>query len=120
MDTRSRRNPLRILAPVALVAFAIALVVVLSGGNGGGGGGTAADKAASARDLGPAVSKTTQRRHRTTIASGQLPQSVYIVKDGDTLGGIAQKTGVPIANLQDLNPGLDQFSLVAGQRIKLR
>jgi LysM repeat protein len=42
------------------------------------------------------------------------------VKQGDTLAGIAQTTGVPVARMQELNPGLDQFSLVAGQQIKLR
>src|SRR4051794_13922372 len=115
MGTRRRRSPLRLLAPIAIVAFAIALVIVLSGGNGGGGGGSAANTSAGARDLGSTVSQRATR-HRRSSTSGQLPQDVYVVKNGDTLGGIAQKTGVPIAKLQDLNPGLDQFSLVAGQR----
>ena len=118
MDTRGRRTPLRVLAPVAIVAFAIALVVVLSGSNGSAHGGSAADRAAKARDLGPAAPQRAGRRHRAS--SGQLPQSVYIVKSGDTLGGIAQKTGVPITKLQDLNPGLDPSGLQTGQRIKLR
>jgi LysM repeat protein len=42
------------------------------------------------------------------------------VKTGDTLGSIAVTTGVPVSRLQELNPNLDQFSLVAGQRIKIR
>lgn len=120
MDSR-RRSPLRILAPLAIVAFALALILVLSGGSGGTSG-TKADNVQKARDLGPTVKPGSGSSGGTTTASsgGSLPQSVYVVKDGDTLGGIAQVTGVPVNKLQDLNPGLDQFSLVAGQRIKLR
>ncbi|MEA2351873.1 MAG: LysM domain, partial [Thermoleophilaceae bacterium] len=44
----------------------------------------------------------------------------YVVKTGDTLGSIAQKTGVPVEKLQELNPTLDPQALVSGQRIKLR
>ena len=43
-----------------------------------------------------------------------------MVKTGDTLAGIAQRTGVPIERLQALNPNLDPQTLVSGQRIKLR
>ena len=120
---QSRRSPVRILAPAGIAAFAIALVLILSGGNGSSGG-TSADRAAKARDLGPTTTTTAATRHHhrssTGGGSGALPQSVYVVHQNDTLGGIAQKTGIPISKLQDLNPGLDQFSLVAGQRIKLR
>ena len=100
-----------------MLVFALALILILAGGNGGGGG-TPATRAEQSRDLGPTVSAKS-RRHRST-GSGKLPQNVYVVKSGDTLAGIADKTGVPVSRLQDLNPGLDQFSLVAGQRIQLR
>ena len=33
MDTAERRSPLRILAPVALIVFALALVVIISSAN---------------------------------------------------------------------------------------
>ena len=120
----SRRSPLRILAPAAIAVFALALIVLVSSGNGGSGGGSAADKAQKARDLGPTGATRPRGASTSTSSSrrssGRLPQGVYVVQRDDTLSGIAQKTGVPIARLQDLNPGLDQFSLVAGQRIKLR
>jgi hypothetical protein len=118
-----RGSPLRILAPLALVGFGVALVLIISSGGGGGGGGKGGAHAAEkARDLGPTVGRRiggSSRRTRTTT-TGQLPQTVYIVKTGDTLGGISQKTGVPITKLQDLNPGLDPSGLQTGQRIKLR
>jgi LysM repeat protein len=43
-----------------------------------------------------------------------------VVKTGDTLGSIAERTGVDVETLQELNPDLDPQALVSGQRIKLR
>jgi LysM repeat protein len=45
---------------------------------------------------------------------------VYVVKSGDTLAAIAEKTGVPVEQLQALNPELDPRALVTGQRVTLR
>jgi LysM repeat protein len=119
MET-TRRNPLRILAPIALLTFALALVLVIS--NSGGSSGGEADRRDSAaqekKDLGPPASE--RRKERSAEQSEKLPQDVYIVQEGDTLTDISEKTGVPVERLQELNPGLDQFSLVKGQRIKLR
>ena len=119
MDTAARRSPLRILAPVALIVFGLALVLIISSSNGGGGGGGASSTSAEkARDLGAgASSKTTKKK---SSSRNKLPKSVYIVKSGDTLGSISQTVGVSVAKLQELNPNLDQFSLVAGQKIKIR
>ncbi|MEA2469874.1 MAG: hypothetical protein QOE38_873 [Thermoleophilaceae bacterium] len=118
MDTRRRRSPLRILAPVALIAFGVALALVISSANkAGSGGGTSAGKAEKARDLGTSTTSSRTRKHSSR---GKLPKRIYIVQDGDTLGSIAAKTGVPVARLQELNPNLDQFSLQTGQRIKIR
>jgi LysM repeat protein len=127
MDTRARRSPLRILAPVAIVIFGIAFVLIVAstGSSSGGGGGQSASAAQKARDLGTsraARRKASRTRTTTTPASttATTSEGFYIVKQGDTLGKIAQDTGVPVQTLQDLNPGLDQFSLVAGQKIKLK
>jgi LysM repeat protein len=117
MDTAERRSPLRILAPVALIVFALALVVIISSAGGsGGGGGTSSSSAEKARDLGSGTSTSKTRKS----TRDKLPKSVYIVKSGDTLGSISQNVGVSVSKLQELNPNLDQFSLVAGQKIKIR
>jgi LysM repeat protein len=42
------------------------------------------------------------------------------VKTGDTLAGIAEQVGVPVAELQELNPALDPQALVSGQKIRIR
>jgi LysM repeat protein len=44
----------------------------------------------------------------------------YTVIPGDTLSGIAEKTGVRLAKLERLNPEVDLEALNAGQVIKLR
>jgi LysM repeat protein len=59
-----------------------------------------------------------QRKRRNV--NGALPSKNYTVKSGDTLGSIAEKTGIPVQKLQELNPQLDPQQLVSGQRIKLR
>jgi LysM repeat protein len=118
-----RRSPATLLAPIALVAFGIALLLVLSngGGSGSSSGSNSSNTAAEKRDLGSGASQRKQRHKQRTSTTKTTPTGdVYVVKQGDTLAGIAQTTGVPVARLQELNPGLDQFSLVAGQRIKLR
>jgi len=46
--------------------------------------------------------------------------ATYTVIDGDTLSGIAGKTGVPESKLQRLNPDLDAETLNAGQVLNLR
>jgi LysM repeat protein len=117
MDTAERRSPLRILAPVALIIFGLALLLIISSASGGGGGGaTSSTSAEKTRDLGTGATKSTRKKS----SRDKLPKSVYIVKSGDTLGSISQKVGVSVAKLQELNPNLDQFSLVAGQKIKIR
>jgi LysM repeat protein len=121
---RPRRSPANLLAPIALVVFGIAVLVVLSNGSGSGGGASnSSNTAAEKRDLGSSATQHKPRRkHSTSTSTTKTTPTgdVYVVKQGDTLAGIAETTGVPVARLQELNPGLDQFSLVAGQRIKLR
>lgn len=44
----------------------------------------------------------------------------YTVQPNDTLTSVSQKTGVPIATLQALNPTINVNSLQTGQSIRLR
>ena len=115
----ANRSPLRILAPVALLAFGLAmLLVIASAGDSGDSGTTRSANEAKQRDLD--TGNTSARRERRSNRANRLPQGVYIVKAGDTLGSIAAKTGVPVEKLQELNPDLDPQALVSGQRIRLR
>jgi LysM repeat protein len=117
MDTRRRSITLRILAPAALIVFGVALAMILSTANkSSDSGGTSSSAAEKQRDLGTSTTKS--RRTRTT--RDKLPQRIYVVKTGDTLGSISEKVGVSVEKLQVLNPGLDQFALTAGQKLKIR
>jgi|SRR5215203_5327839 len=119
MGTYARRSPLRFLAPVALVAFGVALLLIVSASGGGDGDSPpSASEQAKNRDL-----KTDSRKrkaNRRTSSNGNLPTRTYTVKSGDTLGSISEKTGIPVDKLQELNPQLDPQQLVSGQKIKLR
>jgi LysM repeat protein len=118
MDTRRRSLTLRILAPAALIVFGVALAMIISSANKSTHtGGTGSNAAEKQRDLG---SSTTTKSPRTRTTRDKLPDRIYVVKSGDTLGSISEKVGVSVEKLQELNPNLDQFSLVAGQKIKIR
>jgi teichoic acid transport system ATP-binding protein len=110
MPGHERKSPARLLAPTALALFALAVAVVIMTSNASdeAGGRDAASERTSARE--PATNRRGPRRERAT----------YTVKIGDTLGAIAEQTGVSVERLQELNPDLDPQALVSGQRIKLR
>jgi LysM repeat protein len=106
---------LRMLAPAALVLFTvILLILVLSSGGGGGGDSSPARNGRTTHGA-----KSRQAKRGTTSSSLSVPR-VYVVKPGDTLGGIAARTGVAIDELMSLNPEVDPRTLVTGQRLKLR
>ena len=44
----------------------------------------------------------------------------YTVEPGDSLTSIADKTGISVNKLTQLNPDLDPQALISGQRVKLR
>ena len=105
----ARRSPARFLAPLALVGFLVALYVVVNGADGDAGSrGNGARPAASASAT-PSTKQKARKLHKT-----------YKVKPGDTPSSIAEKTNVPLSQIQALNPNLDEQSLAVGQRIKLR
>ena len=43
-----------------------------------------------------------------------------MVQNGDTLTSIAHETGVPVARIEELNPGVDPQILISGEKLKLR
>src|SRR3712207_6382752 len=95
----SRRSPARFLAPLALVAVGVALFAVVNGNvasdeREASPGATPASTASAGK--GSDAKKRKSRGRRT-----------YTVKQGDTPSGIAEKTGVPVQRLLDLNPDLD-------------
>ena len=110
MAPQDNRSPARIAAPIALVVVAIAfLMVVASSGTDGDDG-----------DRSSETSGRTTTAQTTTRKPAPRRPATYTVKTGDTLGAIAEKTGLDVETLQNLNPELDPQALVSGQKIKLR
>lgn len=100
------RNPARLAAPLALLAAAVAVVVVV----------------AASRSSAP--SSTPSSATRTTVtqparASRRVTPRAYVVRSGDTLTVISDKTGVSLDEIQRLNPDVDPNALQTGERLKL-
>jgi LysM repeat protein len=102
------RSSARILAPVALIAAVLALVLVFQGS-------TSDDPARQA-------TTTTTKKPASQAKATKKPAKPRTtkVKSGDTLGAISQRTGVPIAQIEELNPNLDPTALTVGETVKLQ
>jgi LysM repeat protein len=110
-DHARRRIIARIFASLALLACgaAVAVVVVTFTNDQG-------DDDSQERTTTQAGERTTPKRD----GQRRTARRIYRVKLNDTLGLIAEKTGVPVERLQELNPELDPQNLIVGQRVKLR
>jgi LysM repeat protein len=107
------RSPARFLAPLALVAFALALFVVISSA-------TKDEKEATGgRDAGQAQSADKPKKQGGG-GKKKKARKTYTVKAGDTPSGIAEKANVPLEQILELNPDLDPQTLTPGTTIKLR
>ena len=117
----AHRSPARWLAPLALVAAALAVVVVASGSGGGDDAGSSAPPAVSESQSGTSAGKRTPTAAKTTTTPKQTGSSskIYTVQPGDILSTVAEKTGVPVERLRELNPELDANSMSVGQKIRL-
>lgn len=107
-----RQSPLRMLAPLSLVAFAVVFLIVVVSSLGGD---STPKRETPLREQGRSRQ---QSEPRGPTAPSQ--RQAYVVKTGDTLSKIAARTGVEIERLLTLNPSVDPQGLVTGQRIKLR
>jgi LysM repeat protein len=82
----------------------VLIATTLGGGDSGGGSSNGSNRASHAK-------------------SGQSPAHTpksYVVQNGDTLTSIAHQTGVPVAVILKLNPGVDPQILISGERLKLK
>jgi LysM domain-containing protein len=99
--------PARALAAAALVCgFAIVIAIVATSFGDGDG-----DRSRGRQQAGGAA---------TANGAGTETPKSYVVQNGDTLTSIGHKTGVSVARIQELNPGVDPQILVSGEKLKLR
>ena len=104
------RTPLRFLAPIALVAFAVALYAVVK---------DAREPAGKSSSDTPAQASSTPSKESASKKTAKKKIRVYTVKQGDTASAIAAKTGISIETMQKLNKNFDPQTLAPGQRIRL-
>ncbi|HEU4701611.1 MAG TPA: LysM domain-containing protein [Conexibacter sp.] len=100
------RNPARLAAPLALLAAAVAVVVVV----------------ASSRSDPPSSMPSSATRTTVTQPARQTRRAApkaYVVKAGDTLTVIADRTGVSLDEIERLNPDVDANALQTGERLRL-
>jgi LysM repeat protein len=106
----------RYAAPAAfLLAVTVAVLLIRSGINGGG--------TTTTTERGPvthASTAATPPPGTTNRATTTLAGRFYTVESGDTFGSISAKTGVPIAEIERLNPSVSSNSLQVGQRLRVK
>jgi LysM repeat protein len=96
----------RIAAASALVLAMVVAIVVIGSATGGDSSGPG-----ERNHGGSSTHRTAKKRH--------VPAS-YEVQSGDTLTSIAHETGVPVGEIEALNPQVDPQILIAGEKLKLR
>lgn len=98
------RSPARFLAPGALLAVLVAVFLVVSGGMNGDSGST------------PAAGTTTE----ASAPAKKSTRKTYKIRSNDNLSSIAERYGLTVDRLTELNPKIDPQALRAGQRLRLR
>jgi LysM repeat protein len=109
-----RRRLAHVAAPVLFLAAVTAAVLLIRSGleSGTGSGGTTSTQGATTRAAATTVA------HRARPRGGA--KRFYTVQTGDTFNAIAAKTGVSVAELERLNPGVSSNSLHVGQRLRVK
>ncbi len=116
--TRRRSWVARILAPLALAAAIIALVLIVSGSLGiddEPAGRSTDDASKQARSEGDDAEKEDDSEDEEEDS----PET-YEVQSGDSLSSIAAEFGLSVEKLQRLNPDADSTALATGQVLKLQ
>jgi hypothetical protein len=107
----------RYAAPAAfLLAVTIAVLLIRSGLHAGDGGTSTERGPVTHPSTAVTPPPGTTRAGATTTKGGRY----YTVTSGDTFGSISVKTGVPVAQIEQLNPGVSSNSLRVGQKLRVK
>jgi LysM repeat protein len=107
---KARVWAVRLAAPIAFFAAATVLIVLVQRGLSEG-------NSASPSTTAPATTQPTTETGGTT--TGPRRRRFYRVRAGDTLESIAARHDTTVADLLDLNPGIDPLALSPGQRVRI-
>ena len=97
----------RLLAPIAIIAVAVAVYLVVHG---------TVDNHNTVTQTQNAVDAP---KHHHRHKHSRKPK-YYVVKPGDTLSAIATRVGVSLTVLEQLNPNVSPNALQTGERLRLR
>jgi LysM repeat protein len=97
----------RLLAPIAIIAVAVSVYLVVHG--------TVDNHHTVTQTHNGLNAAKPHHRHRHSRKS-----TYYVVRPGDTLSGIAARTGVALTTLEQLNPNISPNTLQTGERLRLR
>jgi LysM repeat protein len=113
------RSPARFLAPLALAAFVVALLVVVTSSRNAGEGESPAPNQATETRPASQEEQPDEAAGEEEAEEEREPRR-YTVQPGDTPSSIAEETGVPLEDILRLNPNLDPQTLSPGTRLRLR
>jgi LysM repeat protein len=109
------------LAPLALIAVLIVFLAIVSSSGDGGSSSTTTEESSTTTSTHTSKKTTKTSSKKTTKKTAASDNAkTYTVQVGDTLGGIADKTGVPLSRIEQLNPDVDPHAMVTGQEIRLK
>lgn len=107
-----RRRVAHVAAPVLFLAAVTAAVLLIRSGLESGSAGATSTQAVTQ----PAA--TTAAVHRTRPRKGA--KRFYTVQTGDTFNSISAKAGIPVSELERLNPGVSSNALQVGQKLRVK
>ena len=118
------RSSARYLAPLALGAAFVVLVVAYVASFGGDdqpatSGAPSGNAATTATGTGTTATGTSATSTATTAGDDDVPGRTYTVQPGDILSTIAEEQGVTVEQILELNPDIDPQSLQAGDELDL-
>ena len=101
----------RVLAILALAGVALAIYLVVS---------SSIEKSEKDDDKPQVQRQNNNQNQGNNPPDRNGPPKFYIVQPGDSLSLIAEKTGVSLERLQQLNPDIDPQLLPSGVKLRLR
>jgi LysM repeat protein len=107
---KARVWAVRLAAPVAFFAAATVLIVLVQRG---------LDTGESENSPATTAPLTTTATETAPTTTGPQRRRFYRVRVGDTLESIAARFDTTVADLLDLNPGIDPLALTPRQRIRV-
>ena len=115
----ARRRPARFLVPLALSAVILSTYLVVHHAVLRGSGAVASRHQGSGDHHAGGTRTVTTGTGASTTSTTTTTAGVYVIQPGDTLGAISARTGVSVARIEQLNPGLNPSALQVGQRVRL-